>query len=106
MINKTNEIQKIAYGSKSDLPNFTKKDWSIDSFTGRITRLIKWNNIWGENQKILSNVSDDGIELMLALVSENKKEAIKIIVAINKGNVSFKDCIRQFGNDLEKEIDL
>ena len=42
---RTKKKQKIAYGSNKDLPNLRRSDWSMESLTGKRTRLMRWKII-------------------------------------------------------------
>ena len=41
MITTIKMIQNMLYGSYNVFPNFTKNDWSIESFCGKVIKAIK-----------------------------------------------------------------
>ena len=96
-MNNIKFIQTMTYGEKIVFPIFTKKVWSTERLIGKISNFIKWNSIWGENQNILSVVSnaEDWVPKFI-LLFENKNESINTIETIKSGRVWLTEYLKLF----------
>ena len=97
-----NKLQNTAYDSSKLFDSLSIPVWSIDRFSGVKISFVKWKKICGDNQKILSIVSEKLLPEMLckfSLTGESINLPINSKRAINNGKTFIKAVFRDSISD-------